>query len=86
MPIMKIFEVAIEMLLYLATIYAGYRIYKWKYRLSAIVLPVIFPFVGIVLALFIDARCRHCDMKISMAASVCPHCGRNVKDGKVTVK
>jgi len=83
---MNALAIAIAVLIYAATIYGGVKIYRWKYRLSAIVYPVIFPFVGFLFALFLDARCRQCDKLMSMAASVCPHCGRNVRDGRVTVR
>lgn len=71
--------------LYAASIYGGWRIMKWKYRWTALVAPIVLPFAGFLLALFLDARCRHCQEYLSMAASVCPHCGRNVRGGAVTV-
>jgi len=63
----------------------GWKIKKWKNRWLALYLTIAFPFIGLLIALFLDQRCPHCWKCCSMAADVCPHCGRTIKSGKVDV-
>ena len=63
----------------------GWKIMKSKLRFTALILTIIFPYIGLLFALLLDQKCPHCRSYISMAATVCSKCGRTIKTGKVDV-
>jgi hypothetical protein len=70
---------------WIGTWYLGWKIKNWKHRWMAVILPVIFPYIGLIIALLLDKKCPHCRSYISMAADVCSKCGRTIKTGKVDI-
>ena len=71
---------------WIGTVCLGWKIMKWKHRWAALGLTVLFPYIGLLFALLLDQKCPHCRSYISMAATVCPKCGRTIKTGKVDVE
>lgn len=70
---------------WIGTWYLGWKLKKLKNRWTALVLTILLPYVGLLVALFLDQKCPHCFSYINMAADVCPKCGRTIKSGKVDI-
>lgn len=76
--------VILPIAMYLASIIGGYVIMCRRDRWVALVLAIVLGPIGFVLALLLKARCASCREYYYPGAKVCPHCGRNTKDGTVT--
>ena len=73
------------MLGWIGTCCLGWKIKNKKNRWMAVILPIIIPYAGLIIALLLDQKCPHCRSYISMAAYVCSKCGRTIKTGKVDI-
>ena len=76
----------LAVLLWIFTWKFGWRIMKWKNRKMALVMTVLFPYIGLLFALFLDQKCPHCGKCINMAADTCPYCAKDIKTGKSRVR
>ena len=79
---MDMIILVLAILLWIFTWKFGWRIMKWKNRKMALVMTVLFPYIGLLFALFLDQKCPHCGKCINMAADICPYCAKDIKTGK----
>ena len=70
--------------LYIAANVGGYLIMCRRDRWVAFLLTICLGPIGFIFALMLKARCQSCREYYYPGAKVCPHCGRNTKDGTVT--
>lgn len=74
----------LPLILYAASIVGGCVIMRRRDRWVALVLAIALGPLGFLIALTLKARCPSCCEYYYPGAKVCPHCGRNTKDGTVT--
>lgn len=74
------------LILYAASLVGGIIIARRRHRWLATALCLLLGPLGFLFALTLKARCQNCREYYYAGAKVCPHCGRNVTDGTVTVR
>lgn len=74
------------LILNLACIVGGFVIAVKRGRWVAVPLVLFIPYLGFLFALMLKTRCPYCREYMYPGAKVCPKCGRNLADGKVTTK
>lgn len=73
------------LILYVASIIGGVWIAKTRNRWVAVPLCLFLSVLGLLFSFLLKKRCPSCAEYMYPSAKVCPHCGRNWKDGTVAI-